>query len=259
MFARAALAAPLVLLAACSGDLNIFTVQDDIQLGKDVRDQIEADPQNYPLLDEGQYPEAYAHLNRMRDELLVSDDFEHADDFEWELYIIHDDETLNAFCAPGGYIYVYTGLMNYLDAEDELVGVLGHEMAHADERHSTEQLTKIYGVSTLLSLVLGKDPGLLAEVAASLVSLEFSRTHEAEADSRSVDYLCDTEYYSAKGTAGFFEQLLEEGTGFGVPEFLSSHPSNENRVEDITAYAEDLGCQLEYSDADYQEVLYSLP
>ena len=62
-------------------------------------------------------------------------------DFDWELKIIHDDETLNAFCAPGGYIYVYTGLIKFLAHEDNLAGVIGHEIAHADLRHSTQQLT----------------------------------------------------------------------------------------------------------------------
>ena len=53
---------------------------------------------------------------------------------------------LNAFCTPGGYIYVYTGLIKYLDNEAQLAGVLGHEIAHADLRHVTDQLTEQYGV-----------------------------------------------------------------------------------------------------------------
>lgn len=256
--------APLALLtlAACEGDpldgLNLFSVEDDIQLGRDLKREIEADPDAYPLLDEGQYPDAYDHLYRIRDEILVSDDFTYADTFDWELYIIEDDETLNAFCAPGGYIYVYTGLMRFLDVEDELAGVLGHEMAHADQRHATEQLTEIYGISTLISLALGEDPGLIAQVAASLVSLQFSRTDESEADEYSVRYLCDTAYAS-DGAAGFFEKLLNDG-GYEIPAFLSTHPSSETRVADIEALAESLGCNTENNpDADYQAVLDSLP
>ncbi|MBA2320327.1 MAG: M48 family metalloprotease [Deltaproteobacteria bacterium] len=252
-----ALVGSLFLLVGCEGGVNLFSIEDDKQLGADLAAQIEADPENYPLLDEGQFPEAYAHLDRMRDELLVSDDFVYAEEFDWELHIVDDASTLNAFAAPGGYIYIYTGLMEYLTEEDELVGVLGHEMAHADRRHSTEQLTEIYGISTLASLVLGKNPGLLAEIAAGLVSLQFSRSDEAEADSASVEYLCDTDYAS-NATAGFFEQLLEEG-GSGVPEFLSSHPSSENRVADINAYADDLGCSTDPSGNDYSLVLDSLP
>jgi len=251
----------LVLLSTgceSAGGLNLFSIDDDIELGAQLDAEIRADPATYPILDEGQYADAYEELYRMRDELLETGEVQYADDFEWQLAIIHDDETLNAFAAPGGYIYVYTGLLRYLEHEDHFVGVLGHEIAHADERHSTQQLTRLYGISTLLGVLLGDDPGLIADIAASLLSLSFSRTHEEEADERSVYYLCPTDW-AANGTAGFFEKLLEEG-GVDIPEFLSTHPSSESRVEDINALAELLGCDTEYNpDADWQRVLDTLP
>ena len=254
------LAAPLAI--ACSGDegggVNLFTIEDDISLGQDLADQIAADPETYPLLDEAEYPEAYDYLYGMRDVILDSGEVKYADEFAWELHIIDDDETLNAFCAPGGYIYVYTGLIRYLEVEDHLEGVLGHEMAHADQRHSTEQLSKAYGISVLVGLVLGNDPGLLAEIAAGLVSLSFSRTDESEADEYSVRYLCDS-LYAADGAAGFFEKLLEEGGG-EVPEFLSTHPSSDTRVEDLHAIAQELGCNTELNpDVVYQDFIDTLP
>ena len=67
----------------------------------------------------------------MRDDLLATGQVDHADDFEWELYIIDDAETLNAFAAPGGYIWIYTGILKYLSEDDYFAGVLGHELAHA--------------------------------------------------------------------------------------------------------------------------------
>ena len=74
--------------------------------------------------------------------------------------LIDDDKTLNAFCTPGGFIYVYTGLIKFLDSEDQLAGVMGHEIAHAALRHSTRQMTKVYGVQTLLQVATGRaDPG----------------------------------------------------------------------------------------------------
>ena len=259
-FSIALLLAPLA--TACTDDggggLNLFTVDDDIELGQQIRDELAADPATYPILDESEAPEAYAHLYDMRDVILDTGEVTYADEFDWELYIIDDDDTLNAFCAPGGYIYVYTGLLHYLDYEDELEGVLAHEMAHADKRHSTEQLTKAYGVYGLLALLTGNDPGLVGEIAAGLVSLSFSRTDEAEADEYSVHYLCDT-LYASDGAAGFFEKLLDEDGG-EVPEFVSSHPSSESRVEDIRALAEELGCPTDlHPHADYDAFLDSLP
>jgi predicted Zn-dependent protease len=241
------------ILAACSGDgggVNLFTVQDDIDLGAQLAAEIEADPKNYPLLSEAQFPDAYDHLYAIRDSLLASNQVDHDDDFTWELHIVDDPKVLNAFCAPGGYIYVYTGIVAFLDHEDELAGVLGHEMAHAAERHSTQQLTKIYGLETLLSLVLGDaSEELVVEIAESLVALEFSREHETDADEHSVEYLCETSY-AADGTAGFFEKLIELDKDGSTPEFLSTHPTSDNRVEDIHALVDRLGCQTKLWDAD---------
>ena len=243
-------------------DINLFSIQDDIDLGAQLRDEINANPQEYGKVLDPSDPanaDAYAHLQRITDAILASPEVNHRDEFPWEVYIIDDPETLNAFCAPGGYIYVYTGIVHYLEQEDHFAGVMGHEIAHAAQRHSTQQLTKAYGVSTLLGLVLGSDPGLIAQVAAGLLSLEFSRTDESEADEYSVYYLCDTDY-AADGTAGFFQKLIDEGDGVSVPEFLSSHPSPDNRVEAITDLATDLGCSLEPNpDAQWVEFQASLP
>ncbi|NOY26955.1 MAG: M48 family metalloprotease [Oligoflexia bacterium] len=254
------LAVPLVVGTGCEdiGGINIFSIQDDKDLGAQLADEILADPATYPILDENSYPDAYDALYEMRDELLATGQLQYADEFDWQVSIIDDDETLNAFAAPGGYIYVYTGLMRYLDYQDYFMGVLGHEMAHADERHSTQQLTKLYGMTTLLGVILGDDPGLAAEIAASLLTLSFSRTAEAEADSDSVYYLCETDW-AANGAAGFFEELLAEG-GTEIPEFLSTHPSSESRVADINALADELGCDTSLNaKADWQAVLDALP
>ncbi|MCB9694119.1 MAG: M48 family metalloprotease [Alphaproteobacteria bacterium] len=248
-----------ILAGACNGDVNLFTIQDDVDLGMQVRDEILATPEEYNVVPEEAAPAAYGHLRRIRDAVLGSGKVEHADDFEWEVYLIDDDETLNAFCTPGGYMFFYSGLMRYLDEEDHFAGVMGHEMAHAASRHSTEQLTQAYGVQTLIELALGEgDAATIATVAAGVATLEFSRTDEAESDAKSVEYLCETDY-SAAGASGFFEKLLAEGGG-QIPEFLSSHPSNASRVEDITAHAEELGCSIELDpNADWAAVQASLP
>ncbi len=244
------------LLAACSkdGGVNLFSIQDDIDLGAQLAAQIEADPKNYPLLDEAQFPDAYNHLYAIRDSILSSGLVEHDDEFPWELHIVDDPATLNAFCAPGGYIYVYTGIIAFLDHEDHLAGVMGHEMAHAAERHSTQQLTKAYGISTLVSFLLGDaSDDLAVEIAESLVALQFSRSDESEADEDSVEYLCETEY-AADGTAGFFQKLIDLGKEGYVPEFLSTHPSSDTRVEDIRALANSLGCDPTLWDEDGSDI-----
>ncbi len=240
---------------------NAFSVQDDIQLGQQLKQEIKNNPQEYPVLDRNQYAEAYRILEGMRDEILNSGYIEHKDDFAWELYIIRDDKTLNAFVAPGGYIYVYTGLMKYLDSEDHLAGVMGHEIAHADRRHSTTNMTKQYGVAALLEIAAGNSGQLVqgaAGLVGNLVGLKFSRKAEADADAQSVRYLSKTQY-QCNGAAGFFAKILEEGNSQAPPEFLSTHPSSESRVRDINQMAQEVGCSTQASGNNYQRLKSLLP
>ncbi len=220
--------------------LNLFSIQDDLELGRQTKAQIEANPAEFPILNPSTNAAAYNYLNTMRNEILDGGQITHRADFAWEIYIIDRDDVVNAFCTPGGYIYVYTGLIKYLDTKSSLAGVLGHEMAHADKRHSSEQLTKKYGIQTMLDLVLGKNQGLLTQVASELVGLKFSRGDESEADEYSVIYLCPTKYH-ANGAANFFQKILDSGSG-GTPEFLSTHPSPDNRVANINNHATENGC-----------------
>lgn len=245
-----------LVLVACGKPINIFTVEDDISLGEQVRDEVLADPEQYPILDPRAFPDAYAHLDRLAGAILDNADVAHVDQFPWEFWLIDDPETLNAFAAPGGFVFVYTGIIQFLAREDDLEGVLGHEIAHAAERHSTELLTQAYGISLLLDIALGDGTDRdIAEIAAGLGTLAFSRDHETEADEYSVRYLCETDY-AADGAASFFEALGAQD----VPEFLSTHPSNESRVEDIRALADELGCDTTANpDAQWQAFLDSLP
>ncbi len=233
--------------AGCTDDegnkkgFNLFSLQDDITFGAQVAGEIDSDPASFPVLDSATHVKAYAHLERITNNVLNSGKLNYRDEFTWRTRIIEDDSVLNAFCTPGGYIYVYTGLIKFLDSEDQLAGVMGHEIAHADERHSTEALTKQYGTEVLFAVLFGSEPGVLAQVAKGMLSLQYSRSNESESDMRSVEYLYETEY-DARGAARFFEKIVASGGGAG-PEFLSTHPNPDNRVEAIKARWTELGAK----------------
>ena len=253
----------IIAFAACDKNDNfvVFSTENDIQLGQQVHTEITSDP-SIKILSPTQYPEVYNFLYHIRDGILNSGKVAYKDEFAWEVYVIDDDSTLNAFATPGGYIYVYTGLIKYLDHADDLAGVMGHEMAHADLRHTIRNLQKTYGVQVLLSVALGKDPGALAQIAAQiagqLAGLQFSREYETEADSHSVDYLSGTEY-ACNGAAHFFEKLTAAGNSGQPPEFLSTHPNPDNRIENINSKAESIGCDTELAtNTGYEAVKASL-
>lgn len=227
-----------------AGKINLFPVEQDAQLGEQVSAEINNNSAEFPLLAEQGNEEVYQYIRGITNKILNSGEVKYKDTFKWEVKIINDPETLNAFCTPGGYIYVYTGLIKYLDSEDQLAGVMGHEIAHADLRHSTRQMTKIYGISILTQIVTGKaEPGLIEQIALGLVNLKFSRGHETEADEASVRYLCNTEYHAA-GAAGFFEKIVEGGSA-RPPEFISTHPDPGNRVANIHSEKVERGCTAE--------------
>ncbi len=164
---------------------------------------------------------------------------------------------MNAFCTPGGYIYIYTGILKFLDSEDEFAGVLAHEIGHADMRHSTRQMTKMYGTQMLLDAIAG-DKAMIKQLTAGIINLKFSRSHESEADQKSVDYLCPTDY-NADGGAGFFEKIQAVG-GSSTPEFLSTHPDPGNRIEHFHSAAIASGCQGRNSyTTEFKAMISKLP
>ncbi|WP_299708498.1 M48 family metalloprotease [uncultured Pontibacter sp.] len=246
----------------------IFSIQDDIRLGQQVSEQVDSTFRAQGQLLErnssnANVQKAYTHLDRIVNRVLNSGEIKYRNEFAWTVKIIDDRETLNAFAAPGGYIYVYTGLMKFLDDEDHFAGVIAHEIAHADKRHSIQQLQRDYGIALLLSVALGNNPGALQQIAAqlagTLAGLRFSRGAETEADDASVLYLDGTDYYACDGAAGFFVKLNEEAQGSNPPEFLSTHPNPDNRIENIQQQAQQRGCATANApNTDYDELKRSL-
>ncbi len=229
----------LPLFYSCQDGVNIFSKSDDVDLGKQLNQEIHNNSAEYPIYHGD--PSVKNYINqRIFSEVLSSPQIESKDIYPYQMEIIDDDSTLNAFALPGGFIYVYTGLLKYLDSEAALAGVLGHEIAHAELRHATQRMTAQYGVSFLLSLILGEDPSTLEQIASNLfVGLAFlanSRSDESQADRYSFKYLQDTRYY-AGGVKFFFEEMRNDGlvssNSSKIETFLSTHPDPISRIDDI--------------------------
>jgi beta-barrel assembly-enhancing protease len=237
-------------------------VSEDAKMGLQVSQEIESKPAEYPILPERGNEEVYKYVRGITTKILNSGAVVHRNEFSWVVKIINDNKTLNAFCTPGGYIYVYTGLIKYLDSEDQLAGVMGHEIAHADNRHSMRQMVKSYGVSALVGVgaqVATQNSGsgtqqaamTAAQLTTALVGLKFSREHETDADNTGVRYMCATDY-NAAGCAGFFEKMGNDGS---PPEWMSTHPSPVNRVQNIKDQAVAAGCKgTNKNQAQYQRI-----
>jgi predicted Zn-dependent protease len=233
----------VISLTSC-GKINLLTLEDERQLGEQAKAEIASNPQEFPVLSKTSNPQAYAFIEGIAQDILNSGQVQNRDNFQWEVYIIKRDDVLNAFCTPGGKIYFYTGLMKYLDNSSAVAGVMGHEIAHADRRHSGKQLTSQMGLQILLQIVAGssgQDIAQMVGLLAGIGSLKFSRDHEEEADTYSVKYLCPTKYQT-DGAHFFFKKLIDDGqANSGTPTFLSTHPDPGDRVSNIQSQASAAG------------------
>ncbi len=230
----------MLLLGSCSDvdditTINIFSANDDIKLGQDLDAQIRSDNVEYPILNN---TAATKYVQDMVDQIIDSPEIEYRDKFAYTVTLINRDDVVNAFAAPGGYIYVYTGLLKFLDNEATLAGVMAHEIAHAERRHSTKRLTKAYGAEFLLGLVLGTDPDATAELAAGILTnvafMQNSQSDEFEADEYSFKYLETSKWYPG-AIKLFFNKITENGGSSSnfLEKLLSTHPMPEERIQKV--------------------------
>ncbi|HOJ18779.1 MAG TPA: M48 family metalloprotease [Ignavibacteriaceae bacterium] len=244
----------LILFAAliygCSTGINLFSDKDEVALGDDLVQQILANPKEYPVNSGDATLKKYIQEN-IFNPILASPQVKKRNVYKYRIEIIRRDDVMNAFALPGGPVFVYTGLLKYLDSEAALAGVLAHEVAHIESRHATKRLSANYGVSLLLSLVLGQNPSALAEIATNLfVGLAFlanSRSDEDQADRLSVEYLKTTKYYPG-GVKFFFEKMKSDGTVSSnsgkIATFLSTHPDPIERIAVVNQNLKGQGFKL---------------
>lgn len=165
----------------------------------------------------------------------------------WEYsFDVIESKELNAFALPGGPVFFYTGLMDKMKTEDELAGVLSHELTHVRREHWAYAYRDSQKRNLLLNLGLifakaNRATADLASIGSNLLfDLPFSRGHESQADSQGFDLMVKAGY-NPEGMADVFELLRSESKGGNPPEFLSSHPDDKNRINRIREMAKKSG------------------
>lgn len=164
--------------------------------------------------------------------------------FEYTFDVVESKE-VNAFALPGGPIFFYTGLLDKLKTEDEVIGILGHEMTHIRNQHWAsaygDNMKRQLGIVAILTIIRANDSISSLAGAADTVfgTLPYSRKHETEADQVGYDLMVQAGY-NPQGMADVFTLLSKQG-GSGGPEFLSTHPDSANRVKAIEKRIKDSG------------------
>ena len=162
---------------------------------------------------------------------------------KWDVKVIDDPKTVNAFATPGGHLYVYSGLLMAADNPSEVTGVLSHEAGHVVARHSARQMVDAFGLQAVTALALGKNPGLASQVAAGVAGkgamLANSREDETEADEYGARY-ASSAGYDPNGLITFFQKLQkQEGKSPQIMKFLSDHPATPDRISHLEKYIAD--------------------
>ena len=163
--------------------------------------------------------------------------------YKWEFNLVNDN-TINAWCMPGGKVVVYSGLLPVSKTETGLAVVMGHEIAHAIARHGNERMSQQLlvqaggiGLSVAMSekLQLTQDLFMLSYgVSSTLGVLGYSRKHESEADKIGMVFMAMAGF-NPEEAVPFWERMAASGGG-KPPELISTHPSNERRISDIQEY-----------------------
>ena len=164
--------------------------------------------------------------------------------YVFAFHLLRDPETLNAFALPGGQIFITSGLLEKLDDEAQLAGVLGHEIGHVVNRHAAEHmatgqlgqlLTMAAGVAATDEEGRGQRAAMVAAMINQMVQLKYSRSDELEADRVGMDYMTQAGYDPA-AMLGVMRVLGDAAQGGQVPVMLSTHPYPEQRIEEIQRY-----------------------
>lgn len=160
--------------------------------------------------------------------------------WNWQLSLINSP-VLNATCAPGGKITFYTGIIDQLKLnDDEIAAIMGHEIAHALREHGRERLSQAMAQSAITNIALAAAGGYGAQINAAnqvaqyVLVLPNSRQHESEADAIGVE-LAARAGYNPRAAISVWQKMMKATQGKNPPEFLSTHPSGETRIEQLSA------------------------
>jgi len=219
-------------LASCGTGLNLVSVDEEWEMGRQIEQDINRQVRivNDPTLQR--------YVEQMGQRIVRETPMANR---QWKFYVVQDP-AINAFNAPGGLVYVYTGLIAQAENSAELAGVVAHEIAHGVARHGTQRLSQVYGLNVAASILLGSDPGLAQQVAGQIVAggavASFSRGQEREADQLGVRYMAAAGH-DPEGMATLLEKLIadRQRRPGAVEQFFSTHPLTEERVREVRRLA----------------------
>lgn len=258
----------LLGITACSAGIALYSPQEQVEIGKQIDKEIRANPKQYPIDPGDAAAKEYIDKKIFRP-IIESPTVKYKGVFPYRLEIIHNDSIINAFAVPGGFVYVYTGLLKYIDSEAALAGVLAHEIAHAENEHAAKRMFDARLLQTGSAMLIKDSSPEFLKIGAALGIngwiLANSRADEDQADDYSVSYLKSTRFYPG-GVKLMFEKLKDDGAitpqnakkrgflgvlGDAAKMFTATHPEPVERIEVINQRLKNEGIPIKtYKNTD---------
>ena len=228
----ALLSAPL---AACSSQTAaefLISPEQENMLGAQLKAELEKGSQGMPAIKYLQDPELRGYILGLANKVVALGKAERPE-FTWAVEVIDDPNTVNAFATPGGYLYVYTGLLRAADNEAEVIGVMGHEVGHVLARHFARRLVQTYTLRRSIAIALGQNPNPLAELGATILAQGYLLKHSRDAETEADEYgarLTSKAGYDPNGLVTFFAKLeVMQGQAPSILKYLMGHPPPADR------------------------------
>ena len=234
----------LTVLMSCrkTEDLIDFTEEDEILLGEKLAEIINQDA-DYNVIPQEGNTIPYGYVNSRLSEITASPSITKSEDFVWTISIM-DDESRQAFALPGGYVYITSGMIFFLENEDQFSGLIAQLVAHIDQSHITETLFFEYGVNNLRSIARSGSEESLREIVRDLdldgSFLEISRANQLQADTLAVSLLSGTDQ-SCESNSLALSRILNVQADQQLG-FIRAYGLTASRTEDIQQYAISQGC-----------------
>ncbi len=219
----------LVLLAAVAGCLPtaeaaLISTKEEIDIGRRVAYDLE---RQYGLVND---PAMQERVARIGARIAAASD---RHDIDYTFKVLNSKE-INALALPGGFVYVFKGLVDYMPTDEELAGIIGHEVGHISKRHTVRQIEKNIGISILFGVVFGGRGALLQNLAMNAIMAGYSRDDEREADQLGFYHSVKAGYNPYSMLMGL--QRLNDLPDKGSYGLFSSHPEPEARVARVQGY-----------------------
>lgn len=169
-------------------------------------------------------------------ERIVANSVARKTDWKYDFHVLDDDSVINAFALPGGQVFITEALLDKLGSDDQLAGVLAHEISHVLARHGAQKLAKmnlVQGLSGAATVASGDyNSGQMAAMVGQMVTMKYGREDEIEADTFGVKIMHEAGY-EPRAMIEVMHILAASSKGMRQPEFFSTHPNPDNRIAKI--------------------------